>query len=92
MSTDQWVEKPHFGREGGGVTIVERGTRIATGTGEAEPGPMVYQKRASMFQAGGRHFVWGLWMVGDECHGLSARGDQSPVTGNLSRFYPHRIA
>jgi glutathionylspermidine synthase len=30
-------------------------------------------------------------MVGDECRGLSARGDHSPITGNLSRFYPHRI-
>jgi glutathionylspermidine synthase len=38
-----------------------------------------------------QHFVWGLWMVGDECRGLSARGDRSPITGNLSRFFPHRI-
>jgi glutathionylspermidine synthase len=91
MGVDHWVEKPHFGREGGGVTIVNRGNRVAIGTGEAEPGPVIYQKCASMFQSGGRHFVWGLWMVGDECRGLSARGDRSPVTGNLSRFYPHRI-
>ena len=43
-------------------------------------------------QAGGRHFVWGLWMVGDTCRGLSVRGDTSPITGNLSRFVPHRMA
>jgi glutathionylspermidine synthase len=30
-------------------------------------------------------------MIGDECRGLSARADDSPVTGNLSRFLPHRI-
>jgi glutathionylspermidine synthase len=30
-------------------------------------------------------------MVGDECRGLSARGDTSLVTGNLSQFFPHRI-
>ena len=52
---------------------------------------IVYQKHANLFSAGRQHFVWGLWMVGDACHGLSARGDHSPVTGNLSRFYPHVI-
>jgi glutathionylspermidine synthase len=31
-------------------------------------------------------------MAGDECRCLSARGDETPVTGNLSRFFPHRIA
>jgi glutathionylspermidine synthase len=30
-------------------------------------------------------------MVGDECRDLSVRGDPSPVTGNLSQFFPHRI-
>ncbi|NJM36976.1 MAG: glutathionylspermidine synthase family protein [Akkermansiaceae bacterium] len=35
--------------------------------------------------------MWGLWMIGDECRGLSTRGDHSPITGNLSRFFPHRI-
>lgn len=91
MGVDHWVEKPHFGREGGGVSIIKRGQPVATGSGLTEAGPIVYQKHAPLFEANGRHFVWGLWMVGDTCRGLSARGDSSPVTGNLSRFFPHRI-
>lgn len=91
MGVTRWVEKPFFGREGGGVAVMEHGVRVANGPPPESESPLVYQQRAALFEAGGRHFVWGLWMVGDECRGLSARGDRSPVTGNLSRFYPHRI-
>ncbi|PAW66765.1 MAG: hypothetical protein B9S38_13305 [Verrucomicrobiia bacterium Tous-C4TDCM] len=87
-SVERWVEKPFFGREGSGVSVHSRGPYHSP----ANPGVQtVYQQHAPLFQAGGQHVVWGLWMVGDECRGLSARGDASPVTGNLSRFLPHRI-
>jgi glutathionylspermidine synthase len=85
---ERWVQKPFFGREGAGVTLHERGPWLAPAAGGA---PLVYQRHAPLFQGGGQHVVWGLWMVGDRCHGLSARGDAGPVTGNLSRFLPHRI-
>lgn len=85
---ERWVEKPFFGREGSGVSIHSRGPyHSPAGSGVQT----VYQQHAPLFQAGGQHVVWGLWMVGDECRGLSARGDATPVTGNLSRFLPHRI-
>ena len=86
-----WVEKPFFGREGAGISLVDRGKILAGGAAGHAMGPMVYQKHAPMFAAKQQHFVWGLWMVGDACCGLSARGDSAPITGNLSRFYPHRI-
>lgn len=91
LSASKWVEKPFFGREGGGVTLMDRGKPIARGAEVSQQGPMVYQKQANLFADGGNHFVWGLWMIGDECRGLSVRGDASPITGNLSRFFPHRI-
>ncbi len=91
QSVSRWVEKPFFGREGAGITMMDRGARTAIGTPGQHCEPPVYQKHADLFAAGGRHFVWGLWMVGDACCGLSTRGDDSPITGNLSRFYPHRI-
>jgi glutathionylspermidine synthase len=87
----KWVEKPFFGREGAGISIIERGLLQASGNRGHEGEPMIYQQHAKLFSDQGQHFVWGLWMVGDECRGLSVRGDRSPVTGNLSRFYPHRI-
>jgi glutathionylspermidine synthase len=86
-----WVEKPFFGREGAGISLMDRGKLIASGAAGHQGEPLVYQKHANLFSANGQHFVWGLWMVGDECRGLSARGDRSPITGNLSRFFPHRI-
>jgi glutathionylspermidine synthase len=91
MGISQWVEKPVYGREGGGITVYEYGTATVTGRGAAESEAMIYQQRTNLFRAGGRHFVWGLWMVDENCCCLSARGDVSPVTGNMSRFHPHRI-
>lgn len=91
LGATEWVEKPFFGREGSGVSIVRQGAPFVSGTADPLLGPTVYQTKAGLYQAGGNHFVWGLWMVGDECRCLSARGDISPVTGNLSRFFPHRI-
>lgn len=88
----RWVEKPFFGREGAGVNLLDHGRILAAGEPYRNPGePIVYQQHAELFQADRLHVVWGLWMIGDECRGLSARGDASPVTGNLSRFLPHRI-
>jgi glutathionylspermidine synthase len=83
-----WVEKPFFGREGAGVRLHSGGHHPSPADSGART---VYQQHAPLFQAGGQHIVWGLWMVGDECRCLSARGDRGPVTGNLSRFLPHRI-
>ena len=69
----------------------KRGQRRRRGAAGHEGEPLIYQQRGNLFAAGQKHFVWGLWMVGDECRGLSARGDTSLVTGNLSQFFPHRI-
>jgi glutathionylspermidine synthase len=91
QGVSRWVEKPLCGREGAGVAVMDRGYRVAQGADVPHAEPLVYQQCANLFTAERRHFVWGLWMVGDECRGLSVRGDPSPVTGNLSQFYPHRI-
>jgi glutathionylspermidine synthase len=86
-----WVEKPIYGREGSGVRIFQSGQKVCDSGREGESNTNIYQQTAPMFEAGGKTFVWGLWMVDGECRGLSARGDVSPITGNMSRFYPHRI-
>ena len=91
QGVSRWVEKPLLGREGAGVALWENGNRLAQGAAGHHGEPLVYQQCAELFSAERKHFVWGLWMVGDECRGLSVRGDASPVTGNLSQFFPHRI-
>lgn len=87
----KWLEKPFFGREGAGISLMDRSGNVATGSPDQDGGPIVYQQHVDLFTANQQHFVWGLWMVGDKCRGLSARGDSSPITGNHSRFLPHRI-
>ena len=91
QGVSRWVEKPLLGREGAGVSLLEDGSPLARGAPGHHDEPLVYQKSADLFCADLKHFVWGLWMVGDGCRGLSVRGDASPVTGNLSQFFPHRI-
>lgn len=96
LRVKRWVEKPFFGREGAGVSLHDSSSSsgsgpTAQGIAAANAGPLVFQEQADLFQADGLHIVWGLWMVGDECRALSARGDASPITGNLSRFLPHRL-
>lgn len=88
---ESWVEKPMFGREGGGVKLFEKGQLAAQQVQQEEPGEMVYQQKAQLYRSGEEHFVFGMWMVGDRCTGMSIRADRSPITGNFSRFLPHRI-
>jgi glutathionylspermidine synthase len=84
-----YVAKPLLGREGSNVRIFENGRVTAeTGGGYGE-GPLVYQQKADLLRDGHRSSVWGAWMVGDHCRGLSVREDDSPITGNASRFLAH---
>lgn len=76
------VAKPRFGREGEGVHLSDRAMHFG------EPG-MVYQARTPLFHGPGGHALLGAWIVGDEAVGLGIREDDSPVTGNTSRFVPH---
>ncbi|MFM2296587.1 MAG: hypothetical protein RL117_294 [Verrucomicrobiota bacterium] len=87
----RWVEKPIYGREGAGVRMIDGGRTLCQSGGEVESNTRVYQQTAPMFVDQGKTFVWGLWMVDGACRALSARGDASPITGNMSRFYPHRL-
>lgn len=92
QGVNEWVSKPCFGREGQGITMMNRSTAPKSYMSSTQNyGANIYQEKASLFQSRNQHFIWGLWMVEDECRGLSARGDASPITGNLSRFYPHVI-
>lgn len=47
---------------------------------------MILQSLASGFCA-----VVGSWLVNHKPCGLSIREDESPITGNSSRFLPHAI-
>ncbi|MGC4013899.1 MAG: glutathionylspermidine synthase family protein [Luteolibacter sp.] len=86
---DRYVAKPLLGREGANVRIFERGRITADSGGDYTDSPLVYQQKADLLQDGSRTCVWGAWMVGDACRGLSVREDDGPITRNTSRFLAH---
>lgn len=86
-----YARKPVFGREGTGITLV-KGTHEVTTGGEAEvDGGCIYQALAVPPMFGGAFPVIGSWIVGGEAAGMGIREGATPVTGQTSRFVPHRI-
>ena len=89
---DRYVEKPIHGREGAGVRLVSHGSEAARGADPPhEADRCVYQQAADLFHADGRYAVIGSWTVNGWSCGIGVREDENPVTGNTSRFVPHRI-
>jgi glutathionylspermidine synthase len=86
---DSYVEKPRLSREGGNVTIVERGQSVAATTGDYGEEGYIYQALAPLADFDGNHPVMGVWIINHEACGLGIREDGARITGNLSRFVPH---
>ena len=84
-----YVEKPLLGREGANVRIVENGTEVFRNEGPYGGGAVVYQELRPLPSLDGNHPVIGSWMVNGYACGIGIREDDSPVTGNASRFVPH---
>lgn len=87
-----YVGKPVHGREGANVAIFKNGLPLTQTGGPYGEGPRVYQALAETAPLDGRYPVLGLWIVDGEPAGMGVREDDSPVTGNLSRFTPHWFA
>jgi glutathionylspermidine synthase len=86
-----YVRKPLYSREGANITLVSAGATLG-----AEPGPYgeegyVRQALAPLPNFSGQYPVIGSWIVDGAACGLSIREDETPITGNLSRFVPHAI-
>jgi glutathionylspermidine synthase len=86
-----YVRKPLYSREGANVTLVGAGGAI-----DEQPGPygaegFVRQALAPLPEFSGQYPVLGSWIVDGTSCGLSIREDDTPITGNMSRFVPHAI-
>lgn len=86
-----YVRKPLYSREGANVTLVSGGSAL-----NAQPGPYgaegyVRQMLMPLPNFAGNYPVIGSWLVDEVPCGLSIREDESPITGNMSRFVPHAI-
>lgn len=88
----RFARKPRFSREGANVTLVEDGRIIETTEGPYGAEGFVHQALAATRPFDGRHPVCGVWIVNHAACGLGIREDTRRITGNLSRFVPHRMA
>ena len=84
-----YVRKPKLSREGANVRLISGGRALAETGGEYGEEGFIYQALAPVPQFDGNHAICGVWMVNHEACGLGIREDNTPVTGNLSRFVPH---
>lgn len=86
---DSYVEKPLFSREGSNVRIVERGQEIAAAPGPYGAEGFIIQQFHPLAQFAGNYTLIGSWLVNDKAAGIGIREDNSLITQDSSRFYPH---
>jgi glutathionylspermidine synthase len=86
-----YVRKPLYSREGANVTLVSAGSPIDTHDGPYGAEGFVRQALAPLPEFSGQYPVLGSWIVNGIPCGLSIREDDTPITGNMSRFVPHAI-
>jgi glutathionylspermidine synthase len=86
---DSFVRKPLLAREGANIQVVKDGN-VVHETGGVYPGPYVYQQLNPLPCIDERYYpLIGSWLVNGYACGIGIREDETPITGNLSRFMPH---
>jgi glutathionylspermidine synthase len=85
------IRKPILSREGANVAMIIGGKAVIETPGPYT-GPYVYQQLQPLPDHQGNHPVIGSWMVNGNACGIGIREDNSPITGNTSRFVPHLFA
>jgi glutathionylspermidine synthase len=86
-----YVRKPLLSREGANVTLVSGGLPLDTQPGPYGAEGFVRQALSPLPNFSGCYCVVGSWLVDHQPCGVSIREDESPITGNGSRFLPHAI-
>ncbi len=86
-----FVRKPLYSREGANVSLISHGVALAQQDGPYGGEGFVRQAFASLQHFDRQYPVLGSWLVDHTPCGLSIREDESPITGNNSRFLPHAI-
>ena len=86
-----YVRKPLYSREGANVSMVSECVPFAEQKGPYGAEGFIRQDFAHLLKFDGQYPVIGSWLVDHVPCGLSIREDESPITGNNSRFLPHAI-
>ena len=72
------------------MTLVRDGSVVATMDGDYGDEGYVFQELA-VAQIDGKYPVIGAWVVDGVPAGMGIRESDTPITGNLARFVPHRL-
>jgi glutathionylspermidine synthase len=91
-SRASYAKKPRLSREGANVTLIESGRLLEENGGDYGEEGFIYQALAPIPEFSGNRPVCGVWVVNHEACGLGVREDKRRITGNLSRFVPHRMS
>jgi glutathionylspermidine synthase len=86
-----FVRKPLYSREGANVSLISGGVPLAQQDGPYGSEGFIRQAFAPVRNFDLQYPVIGSWLVDHTPCGLSIREDESPITGNNSRFLPHAI-
>jgi len=86
-----FVRKPLYSREGANVSLISGGVAFVQQEGPYGGEGFVRQAFAPVRNFDLQYPVIGSWLVDHTPCGLSIREDESPITGNNSRFLPHAI-
>lgn len=84
-----YAKKPILSREGANVSLVDKGTLVASADGDYGAEGYVYQQLCALPKFGDKYAVIGSWVVGNLSCGMCIREDVSPITTNMSNFVPH---
>ena len=92
--TGKWVKKPILAREGANIHIIQNNIDCGAASGsfhfqDYDKHGYIMQKWAKTPLYEGMLPTLGLWMVGDECSGMSIREDVFDVIGNDAHFAAH---
>jgi glutathionylspermidine synthase len=86
-----FVRKPLYSREGANVALISEAVPFAEREGPYGAEGFVRQDFAQLRKFSDQFAVLGSWLVDHVPCGLSIREDETPITGNTSRFLPHAI-
>jgi glutathionylspermidine synthase len=87
-----YVVKPLFSREGANIRVFRDQREVLATEGTYGLEGSIVQALCPPPNIDGHGPVIGSWIVGGRACGMGIREDDTPITGDLSRFVPHVIA
>jgi glutathionylspermidine synthase len=86
-----WLRKPLLSREGANIELLTADGKLVKQDGPYNDSGYIRQQLAPLPQFDNNYTLIGSWVVGDSAAGIGIREDNSLITKDSSRFFPHII-